>query len=341
MTTVTGIRILAVAFIAVFADSCSGAAGDDVESPSAPQWSVVWADDFEGETLDRTKWSPEESCWGGGNNERQCYTDRADNIRVGDGFLRLIAKPEVHVGPLFPAHARSPSDELRRQEYTSGKVSSRGRGDWKYGKISARIKLPKGQGAWPAFWMMPTESSYGEWPLSGEIDIMEAANLDTPCEECAGGIEHRTSAALHFGDLAPKNTYLTAKSEHAKAAGPAGDFHVYSIEWAEGVIQWFVDDKIFLRLETEDWDTASKVAAGNPYAPFDQPFHLNINLAVGGNLAERSNGRGFDPNTFPAEMLVDWVRVQQCDGDRETGRACLSKQQWDGDAVGPNVDQAP
>ncbi|MBB5518475.1 glycoside hydrolase family 16 protein [Amphiplicatus metriothermophilus] len=300
-----------------------------------PRWETVWSDDFDGDTLDRTKWRAEVSCWGGGNNERQCYTDRPENISVEGGVLKLRARPEVYTGPLYPSHHKDARQGEATRAYTSGKIMTRGLASWRYGRFSARIKLPAGQGAWPAFWMMPADDFYGPWPLSGEIDIMEAVNLETPCAECVGGVERRSSGALHFGGLAPENTYLHLKTDKTKVEGPANEWHVFTLEWGEGVIQWFVDGKIFMRLKSDDWHTASLKAKGRPFAPFDQPFYLILNLAVGGNLPEKSNQGGFDDAAFPAEMLVDWVRVEQCTDDIETGLACLSKQEWSGEPQGP------
>ena len=304
-----------------------------------PQWVTVWADDFDGDELDRTKWKPEESCWGGGNNERQCYTDRPVNITVADGALHLKARKERFRGPLYP-EGMAGEQSTKEQEYTSGKIRTLGLADWRYGRFSARMKLPKGQGTWPAFWMMPADDTYGAWPLSGEIDIMEAVNLGTPCEDCPAQIESRTSAALHFGRLIPDNTYLTMMTPGLKQGTPADDWHVYAVEWAEGVFQWFVDGEILMRLEAEDWFTASALAKDRPFAPFDQPFYLMINFAVGGNLAEKSNGAGFDPRSFPSQLLVDWVRVEQCEGDTETGKACLTETAWNGEPQGPWEKQA-
>ncbi|GGY37880.1 glycoside hydrolase family 16 protein [Parvularcula lutaonensis] len=310
------------------------ASGGVAESSSA-RWEVVWSDEFSGNALDRSKWLPEESCWGGGNNERQCYTDRPVNVSVADGKLKLTAIPEEFTGPMYPEGLGMDGPETGTQAYTSGKVRTRGLHAWKYGRFSARMKLPKGQGTWPAFWMMPEADHYGTWPLSGEIDIMEATNLGTPCDECQGGFESRTSAALHFGDHAPDNTYLFHKTEARPVDGPGDGWHTYTVEWADGVIQWFVDDEILMRVHEDQWFTGSNEAREGSAAPFDQPFYMMINLAVGGRLAEESNGRGFDPQAFPAEVLVDWVRVEQCVGDEETGRACLSDQAWNGQPRGP------
>jgi len=322
---------------------CARSAADVVDARAgdgAPaQWQLVWSDEFDGDALDRSKWVPEESCWGGGNNERQCYTDRPENISVSDGILRLKARAETFTGPLLPVGMAGAPGGERRQSYTSGKLRTLGLAGWTYGRFSARMKLPDGQGTWPAFWMMPVEDAYGTWPLSGEIDIMEAINLETPCTECPGGVERRTSGALHFGDQIPDNTYLYLNTSGEDDVGPSNAWRVYSVEWAEGVIQWFVDGEIFMRIESDDWFTAAPGAAVRPHAPFDQAFYLNVNLAVGGNLSEQKNGGGFDPSSFPADLKVDWVRVEQCDADA-TGRACLSQADWDGVPEGPWETQA-
>ncbi len=333
------IRPMLVVLSGVLLQSCGGAA-DDSDGLTSQQWETVWVDNFDGDVLDRAKWTPEQSCWGGGNNERQCYTDRPGNVRVDNGVLRLIAQAETYTGPAYPTHYEPLSEEQHSQKYTSGKVITHGIADWRYGRFSARIKLPAGQGPWTAFWMMPTDSVYGGWPLSGEIDIMESVNLETQCDECVNGLERRTSGAIHFGGTRPDNTYLFFKDENEEASSPAEEWHVYTLEWAEGVLQWFVDGKIVMRLTEDEWYTASKAADGNPFAPFDQPFYLNLNLAVGGNLSEYANDGGVDESVFPAEMLVDWVRVEKCAGDMETGLACLSNQKWEGAPFGPSENRA-
>ena len=318
-----------------------GVAGAAEASSTSPQWQTVWLDEFEGHTLDASKWVMEESCWGGGNNERQCYTQREENVEVADGVLRLKARAEQFEGRMFPlGKSAGRQFERRVQPYTSGKVKTRGKADWKYGRFSARIKLPAGQGTWPAFWMMPSEDAYGTWPLSGEIDIMEAVNLGTPCEDCPGGEESRTSAALHFGERWPDNTYLTKKTAGTPDYNPSQGWHTYTVEWAEGVFQWFVDGKVFLRITADQWFTASCKTEGREFAPFDRPFYLMLNYAVGGNLSEKSNGAGFDPASFPSELQIDWVRVEQCAGDEETGKACLTPVDWDGEPEGPWETQA-
>lgn len=313
----------------------TGTQTQSVAAGVAARWVEVWRDDFDGRALDRSKWIPEESCWGGGNNERQCYTDRDENIRVDGGVLRLIAQREAFTGPLYPEGMDGAPGGTKTQSYTSGKIRTHTLASWQYGRISARMKLPGGRGTWPAFWMMPEHSVYGGWPLSGEIDIMEAVNLGVPCETCAAPVETRTSGAIHFGSAWPDNTYLMHHAPEAPHNTPSENWRVYSVEWAEGVIQWLVDGYVFMRIEHDAWHSASPLAQGRDAAPFDQPFYAMINLAVGGNLAEQSNGGGFDAAAFPAEVLVDWVSVEQCDGS-PSGRDCLVDQAWRGSPKGPH-----
>ncbi|MAV49401.1 MAG: hypothetical protein CME93_00405 [Hyphomonadaceae bacterium] len=285
---------------------------------------MVWSDEFNGAELDPTKWQPEVSCWGGGNNERQCYTDRDDNVQLVNGLLRLVALEEEFTGPNLPPEANENPPQQVTKPYTSGKVRTRDIADWTYGRFSARAKLPAGQGTWPAFWMMPADDVYGTWAASGEIDIMESINLGASCSDCVGGSEeNRTSGAIHFGDEFPGNTFLSQRTELPGNARPDQGYHVYSIEWGEGLINWFVDDKLFFQLDSDDWFSLSPVASGNDNAPFDQDFYMMFNLAVGGNYPDAFNDFGFNPNSFPNQLLVDWVRVYHCDGDEATGRSCM------------------
>lgn len=306
-------------------------------APSAPVteaslsdrgWTLVWGDEFDGEALDRTKWAPEVSCWGGGNNEHQCYVDRPENVAVADGFLTLSARAGDWSGPgVHMEHADYPGVETT-QPYTSGKVRTRDLAAWTYGRIEGRMKLPTGQGAWPAFWMMPQDNVHGGWPLSGEIDIMEAVNLGAVCEDCPDSeVENRTSGALHFGERPPLNTHITQRTALQSATGQTGDprdqFHTYAVEWAEGRMDWFVDGQRFWSAASPDWFTGAVDKDANPNAPFDEAFYVMLNFAVGGNWPEGANAGGIDPDAFPSALVVDYVRVYQCAPDRDTGLACL------------------
>lgn len=285
-------------------------------------WLRVWGDEFDGVALDRSKWEPEVSCWGGGNNEKQCYTDRSENIIVEDGVLKLRAQPETISGPTYPQGWTDRGPILTRN-YSSGKVRTRELASWKYGRIEARVKLPKGQSTWSAFWMLPADNIYGGWPLSGEIDIMEAVNLGATCDDCgAAKTEYRTSAALHFGKSWPNNVFITDKRSLANPAA-ANDYHEYAVEWGEGKIHWFVDGEKFFSATAGDWYSEAIDKSENKNGPFDQAFYLMFNLAVGGDLPDLSNEKRFNPNSFPSELWVDWVRVYQCGVDRELGLACM------------------
>lgn len=306
----------------------SGASSPPSEQPLAPLdgagWELVWADEFEGNTLDRTKWTPEVSCWGGGNNERQCYTDRPDNIAVEGGVLLLKAKKERFAGPARPTEIAGRDNPPQVQSHTSGKVRTIGLHAWRYGRIEARAKVPPGQGAWPAIWMMPNDPAYGPWPRSGEIDILEAVNIGAKCKDCAGGVgENRTISALHFGDFAPLNRYVDHRNALPSLALPSDDFHVYAVEWGEGIMRFLVDDRVHLTVTADQWSTAAPSARGNPAAPFDQPFYIMANLAVGGRLSEENNAKGVAASSFPAQFAIDWIRVYRCASDPSTGRACI------------------
>ncbi len=293
---------------------------------SANGWELVWSDEFEGNQLDRNKWTPEMSCWGGGNNERQCYTDRTKNIRVENGVLSLIAYKEKFRGPDRPPEIAANPNPKRAQPYTSGKIRTLGLSSWKYGKIEFRAKPPKGQGTWPAVWMMPANNAYGGWPLSGEIDILEGVNLGATCPQCEGGVgENRMISAIHFGDYAPKNKFRDTRVALPSRALPSDDFHVWTLEWGKGLMRFHLDGQQYWELKAGDWETASKLGKNNPDAPFDQPFYIMANLAIGGKLSEENNDRGVAKDVVPARFAIDWIRIYQCSKDRGTGLACMDK----------------
>ncbi|MBV7258115.1 glycoside hydrolase family 16 protein [Erythrobacter sp. WH158] len=327
------LKALAVASCAALPACGAEAVGEPAQSaatgtgvaPLSEDWTLVWEDEFEGTSLDYLKWVPEESCWGGGNNERQCYTDRAENIAVEDGFLYLKARKETFTGPDRPPEiAENPNPQVTR-EYTSGKIRTRGLHSWKYGRFEVRAKVPAGQGMWPAVWMMPETGEYGGWPLSGEIDILEAVNLGAECDECEGTLgENRHVSALHFGDTSPANAFVSQKSPLPDLSLPSDGFHVYAVEWGEGLIRFLINDRVHFTVPREEWFTASPLAAGNANAPFDKPFYIMANLAVGGKWPEESNELGLDEDTLPNQFVIDWIRVYQCKEDRDTGRACMN-----------------
>lgn len=286
--------------------------------PADKGWVLSWSDEFDGTELDASRWSKEHACWGGGNNERQCYTDRTDNVDVVNGVLRLIALNETFTGPNFPGDSQQIT-----QDYTSGKVLTEGLADWKYGRISMRAKPPEGQGTWPAFWMLAATDTYGStWPLNGEIDIMESINLGARCDDCTGTDgENRTTGTLHFGNNYPDNRQTGARTQLADNSNPADAYHVWSIEWGEGIIKWYLDGVLYSTKTSEDWFTSA--APGNANAPFDDSFYLILNFAFGGNYPEPFNETGVSDMSLPNQFLIDWVRVYQCEEDLETGLACM------------------
>ena len=280
--------------------SSGGGSLEGTGGVDASGWQLVWADEFDGSAIDPQKWEHEVNCWGGGNNEDQCYVADAKNSFIKDGNLHIVALKDQ---PSGPEGGGSGSDAIVSKGHSSARLRTINKGDFTYGRIEARLKLPFGQGIWPAFWMLPTDEVYGAWASSGEIDIMEAVNLN-PDNEVHG--------TLHFGGMWPDNT---SKGTSTTLASPAWeDFHVFAVEWEEGEVRWFVDQKHYAT-QTE-WDSQSA-----PYpAPFNQRFHIILNLAVGGNWPGPPDGT----TTFPQEYLVDYVRVFSCPLDSSTGHGCGS-----------------
>ncbi len=239
---------------------------------------LVWSDEFDGESLDYSKWEVEVNAFGGGNNELQIYTDRRENVRVEDGHLVLEARRD------------NAAIAGTSREYSSGRVRSKHRGDWKYGRFEVRAKMPQGHGVWPAIWMLPTDERYGGWASSGEIDILELKGQEP-------NIAHGT---LHYGAAWPNNRY-SGKSFQLPTGSFADDFHTFAVEWSEGKITWLIDGKPY-QTQTQ-WSTD-----GAPFpAPFDQRFHMILNIAIGGGFVGNPNGTA----TFPQQLQIDYVRVYQ------------------------------
>ena len=250
--------------------------GDSGEIPDLPGWDLVWNEEFSGTHIATTRWNFEVNGYGGGNNELQYYTDRDTNAFVENGYLHIVAHEEEYTGP----------DGTR--QYTSARMTTKNKGDWKYGRFDIRAKLPYGQGLWPAIWMMPTESVYGGWAASGEIDIMELLGHETK----------RTYGTLHFGGAFPQNTQ-SGGSYTLPSGSFSADFHLFTLEWDTTEFRWYVDGYHYLI--KNDWYTQNQLYP----APFDQKFFMILNVAVGGNWP----GSPDETTTFPQEMIVDYVRV--------------------------------
>ena len=282
-------------------------------------WNLAWSDEFSGTAIDDTKWGFDVDCWGGGNEERQCYTDSSDNAAVVDGKLVITARKQEMTGPALPAHMREAAedpDATQTKPYTSARLVTRDKAAWKYGWIEIRAKLPQGQGTWPAIWMLPETNAYGTWARSGEIDILEAVNLGVDCAECPGGKENTILGTLHFGDLWPNNSL---NSTEVAQPGSLDEFHTYSLIWSEGKMTWLVDGTVFAVKEADDWFSAG---SNTPNAPFDQAFHLILNLAIGGGLPEERGLKGVSEDNFPKQFEVDYVRIWQCDKEVASDGSC-------------------
>jgi len=252
---------------------------------AAPAWatySLVWSDEFDGTSLDTSNWTADigDGCpnlCGWGNNELQYY--RAENVTVSDGNLVLTSREEYYGG----------------RSYTSGKVHTRDKRSFLYGRIEMRAMIPTGDGMWPAFWMMPQDDVYGGWAASGEIDIMESSNATTS----VGG-------TLHFGGSWPDNTYTGGSYSLGGGTSFADDFHIYAVEWEADEIRWYVDDVLFSTKVSSQW--YSDGAPSNPRAPFDQEFYIILNAAVGGNYTGCTDTWCIDAD-LPQQYIIDYVRV--------------------------------
>jgi len=274
-----------------------GGAGAGGVGPNG--WKLVWSDEFDGSAIDPKKWEHEVNCWGGGNGEQQCYVADAKNSFVAGGALHLVALKDAPSGVIGgPGNDNTPVT----RPYSSARLRTKHLADWKYGRMEAYAKLPWGQGLWPAFWMLPTDEIYGGWAASGEIDIMETVNLMPGANHVVG--------TLHYGASWPGNVHTG--TSYDPPTNTWESFHLYAVEWEEGEMRWFVDGHQYAR--QNKWNTKSVAFP----APFDQLFHLLLNVAVGGAWPGPPNAQ----TNFPQEMGVDYVRVYQCAADPVKGHGC-------------------
>lgn len=266
--TTTRFLVLSLALVAV--GRTLGCRADQQASASPPAWQLVWHDEFDGAALDTTKWVRETGGNGWGNGELEFYTDRVENARLENGYLVIEARQEA----------------LGNQAYTSARLKTQGLGAWKHGRIEARIRIPRGQGMWPAFWMLGDDISQVGWPGCGEIDIME--NI--------GKEPSRVHGTVHGPNYSGANG--VGGSYNLRSGAFADDFHVFAIEWQASGIQWFVDSTLYKTVLPGDlpgrW-------------VFDHPFFILLNVAVGGYWP----GNPDSTTLFPQTMLVDYVRVYQ------------------------------
>lgn len=234
---------------------------------------LVWSDEFNYNGLpDSTKWSYDVGGNGWGNDEKQFYTfKQLKNARVKHGKLIIEAHQE----------------KFNTNYYTSARLVTKEKGDWKYGRIEVKAKLPKGFGTWPAIWMLATSKEI-KWPDDGEIDIMEHVGYDQ------GNIHASTHCKKYYHIIGTQKTAITTVTDCSEK------FHIYALEWNADSISIFVDEKKYFTVTNEH--------TGNDAWPFNNPFHLILNIAVGGFWGGL---KGIDAKIFPQKMEIDYVRVYQ------------------------------
>ncbi len=288
---------------------------DDAAEAPATEWKLVWSDEFDGKEIDKKKWDFDTSngfynydsnTWisGWGNNELQYYTREPDNAFVKDGMLHIVALKESREGCGYT------SARLKTRKKDGSSLFSK-----KYGKFEFRAKLPTGKGIWPALWLLPQDNTYGGWASSGEIDVTEARGQEP----------NKVLGTIHFGSSWPANTEIS-KEYNFPDKGTIADFHTYTLEWEPGEIRWLVDGHLYST--TSFWWSSGKRDGINglkptkeddlnPWpAPFDQPFYIVMNVAVGGKFL----GNPDKTTAFPAEMVVDYVRVYDKVGGYEKAK---------------------
>ena len=242
-------------------------------SPSpTPEWTLAWHDEFDGTELDLKNWTFDLGGGGWGNQEWQTYTDRPENVRVEDGMLIIEARKE--------------EDMFGARPYSSARIKTQGLHAWQYGRVEARLKLPYGQGIWPAFWMLGENITQKGWPACGEIDIME--HIEKEPERIYASVH-----AMGYSGEKGIGSSITTSADSLR-----NDFHVYAMEWEEDEIRWYFDDQQYFKLTPQEVpDTWS----------FDHPFFIILNLAVGGKWP----GYPDETTVFPQFLYVDYVRVYQ------------------------------
>ena len=288
--------------MAAFGVGCDNSVDQNIpDAEATPEgWTLVWADEFDGSALDASKWEMQlgDGCpdlCGWGNNEQQIYQE--ENLAVGDGLLTITARQDLIEADTTVVDGDTTFVEADTV-YTSSRIRTKGMGDWTYGRFEIRAKLPQPQqGLWPAIWMLSTDDSLrrlaeewrdrhhgGHWARAGR------------------GVRH---PALRRSTS--RTTSSTSESFEFVVGTYADNFFVYTVEWEEGEIRWYINNMLYAT--QNEWSTAGPPGEESaPFpAPFDQDFHLLINLAVGGNLP----GQPDETTTLPQQMEVDYVRVYE------------------------------
>ena len=271
---------MSVALGTMVMSCCAGAFAQEKKAPaSAANWKLTWSDEFDGKDgslPDAKKWQMQTGGKGWGNNELETYTARETNVIQRGGNLEITARKETFTG----------ADGITR-DYTSARLQTKGLFEQKYGRFEARVKMPKGQGIWPAFWMLGGDNDSVGWPKCGEIDIMETIGSETSTN--VGSLHGPGYSGDH-----PLN------GKYSSPVPLDADFHVYAVEWEPTAIRFYVDEHLY---ETR---TTADVPAGARWV-YDHPFFLLLNVAVGGNWPKSPDAT----TVFPQTMLVDYVRVYE------------------------------
>lgn len=267
----SGANDLAMAPPADLASARDGAAAPD----AASGWTLTWSDEFNGAAgaPDSSKWGYDVGGGGWGNNELEYYTSRVENATLdGAGHLQIIARAESFMG----------------SAYTSARLNTSGKFAQAYGRFEARVRIPFGQGLWPAFWTLGDNIGTAGWPTCGELDIMENVGREP-------AVNHGSAHGPGYSGGNPLTAIYTLPSGKL-----SDDYHLYAIEWQPNEVRWYVDDQLY---ETR---TPADVPAGKVWV-YDHPFFIILNVAVGGTFPGAPDGT----TTFPQTMSVDWVRVYQ------------------------------
>ncbi len=255
--------------------------GGEAQRPKQPEgYALVWSDEFngkDGSPPDPSKWTYDIGGSGWGNHELEYYTNRRENARIESGNLVIAARQEPYKAP-------NGADF----DYTSARLKTQGLFSHAYGRFEARIKLPAGQGLWPAFWMLGDSFGSAGWPKCGEIDIMENVGKEP-------GINH---GSLHGPSSTNATSDLTATITLPAGQALSNDFHVYAVEWEPDAIRFYLDANLYATFAAAQWPP------GGTWI-FDHRFFLILNVAVGGDWP----GSPDDTTEFPQTMLVDYVRV--------------------------------
>ena len=303
-------RLIGIGLAAALLNACGGGGASSPETEpfyieEQEEWSLVWADEFNGSSVDSSNWTfqtgdgSDNGLPGWGNYELQYYQADNASIQEVDGESSLVIEAR--------------QESVGSSAYTSSRMRSINKFDFQYGRVEIKAKAAPGDGMWSAIWMLPTSSPYGVWAASGEVDIMEVVN--------AGTENQGVFLAAHYGFEWPLNQITTAGAD----VDDSSDWHTYALEWSGDYLRWFVDGE-HLRTVSKDVyysyyfkdSTDGYQLATDPAAPFDRDFHLLVNLAVGGV----GPGVDLDPAAVPGEMVVDYIRVYECNYATGDGTGC-------------------